>query len=287
MRRLILLLTVSCLGAAIMVGQTMRAGAAPAVIWETTFGNCSEWNQTQGLNDNQVCGNGDGISGYGNWTTSNGTVDQITAAANNPAGPGGRGFRHWRGAGVNNNGGGLRIVLPAQQSEIWVRWYMRYQSGFAWSSAGQPNYTKDLYFNVTNSNYPVFTVGFHDTSLFGVAQVQPTGRNLYGGPPGWLAANGGSAGDGAWHAYETHVKMGTSNGIAESWVDGVRTHNQTNVNWGSSGGWEYFVVGSNQSLVASGVDRYTDYDDFAISTSGYIGPLGVPVAPQNLRITSE
>ena len=37
-------------------------------------------------------------------------------------------------------------------------------------------------------------------------------------------------------------------------------------------GW--FLVGSNQCCVAEQPDMYTDYDDFAISTTGYIGPIG-------------
>jgi hypothetical protein len=81
------------------------------------------------------------MSGYGGWAPSGHPAgDQITLAANNPAGGGGRGFRHWRGDGVNVNGGGISINFPGSYSEMWMRFYMRYQAGFQFS---QLYYTKD------------------------------------------------------------------------------------------------------------------------------------------------
>src|SRR5512144_419349 len=105
--------------------------AQSSFVWQTTF-NCNDWNQTMGLTDAAVCASGDGISGSGGWTTAghpNG--DEITVAANNPAGAGGKGFRHWRADGQNSNGGGINVNLPSPMPELWVRWYMRYQLGFA------------------------------------------------------------------------------------------------------------------------------------------------------------
>ena len=90
------------------------AGAAPAVdaqaslVFQTTFA-CPEWNQAVGLTDAAVCSIGDGIAGYGAWTTSAGDRDQITLGANNPTGSGGLGF----GIGVVTartiTAGGLQI----------------------------------------------------------------------------------------------------------------------------------------------------------------------------------
>jgi hypothetical protein len=202
-----------------------------------------------------------------------------------------------RGFGSTNNGSGLRITFPSLMSELWVRYYMRYQAGFSFAN-NQPHYTKDLYFNDTVQTDPVFTMGFH-SGWYGVAIVRPGSMNLIDtNRPGgyWRNIMGGPTGDGQFHAYEVHVKMDTngSNGIAETWVDGVLAHRHTNVNWGGANGWDgwrFFVLGSNQHDVTNTTDQYTDYDDVAISSNGYIGPTGggggssqYPTAPSNLRI---
>jgi hypothetical protein len=281
------------LGASILTmwSTTPQAQSAISPLWKTTFA-CAEWLQTSGADP---CSANDGIDNGGNWTTAAGKGDQITAAANHSAGGGGLGFRHWRGNGGNNNGGGLRITLPTRVSEMWLRWYMRYQAGFSWNGL---SYTKDLYVNQGSANSgQVFTMGFHWDDAFGVSKVSG-GRNMYG-PPGWFSLMGGQplafgrpVSDGQWHFFEVHVKMATSgaNGIAESWVDGVLAHRQTDVDWGTTGGWDTFILGSNQCCVANTTDVYTDYDDVAISTTGYIGPFSgsssaaPPTAPKNLAI---
>jgi hypothetical protein len=101
---------------------------------------------------------------------------------------------------------------------------------------------------------------------------------------------GSAVADGRWHAYEVHVKT-TSPTLAESWIDGRLAHRDTNVDFGGEP-ITYFVVGSNQCCVVVQPDMYTDYDDVAISYTGYIGPIGgatspttTPAAPANLRIS--
>jgi hypothetical protein len=275
---------------------TSQVQTAPTIIWETSFTNCPDWNQTMGIRDEHVCATGDGIAGWGNWTTSKGGLISITAAANNSIGGSGKGLRAMKGDGRNNVSGGLRITLPGVYKELWVRYYMRYQAGFNWTN-GHPHYTKELYFNDTVLTEPVFVHGFASGS-FGVNVVRPGSYNMNsgGGVGSWQSINGSSRGDGKFHSYEVHVKMDTngSNGIAETWVDGVLAHRSTNVDWGGSTGWHgwsFFTVAINQNEVANGgVDMYTDYDDFAVSTTGYIGPIGNttqqgPSAPANLRIT--
>jgi hypothetical protein len=295
MRKSVLL--VLCAAAAIAV-STASPRAQSGLAFSTTF-NCPDWNQTMGGADQNVCAPGDGIDGWGAWTTSKGTVDSITSAANFPGGGGGKGLRHMRGDGGNNNGGGIRIVFPSRLNDLWIRFYMRYQSGFGWEY-DQPHYTKDLYVNVNATNQgSIFTIGFHN-GYFGVGLVNPGSMNLVdtSRQGGWQDINRGTKGDGQWHAYETHVKMDTngSNGIAESWVDGILVHRHTNVNWGGSTGWhgfEWLLLGSNQNkVINNGVEMYTDYDDVAVSGTGYIGPIGggqssssgAPSAPVNLRI---
>src|SRR5687767_9283016 len=130
MRKLPVLLVLCALIALSVTTTAPRAQSAVPVIFQTTF-NCPDWRQSMGLNDANVCAPSDGIAGSGAWTTSAGSQDQITAAANNPLGAGGKGFRHWRGDGVNNVGGGIRIDFPPA-TQMWFRMYIRYQAGFRW-----------------------------------------------------------------------------------------------------------------------------------------------------------
>lgn len=232
--------------------------------WSTTY-NCSDWAQSNGLY-NVNC---DGISGYGGWTCDNGdgTVkeEQITALASNPNGGGGKGQRQWVGDGVNNNSGGMNITFnPA--SEIWVRWYMRFQNGFKWSPLA---YDKWLYINSGYSN-AVIPGWINDK-----ANIGPVGydySSLSAG--GWSVVMGGSTSDGQWHVYEVHLKTDTNgtDGLAEMWIDGVKWMTVTNLNHKGMN-WESILIGSNQSSPSNGACMAVDFDDMAISTTGYIGPI--------------
>ena len=273
----------ACVIAALSLTHSSVTQAATALVWQTSF-DCPEWTQSRGLSENVVCGVGDGIAGWGAWTTpQHPNGDEITLAANYPGGGGGRGFRHWRGDGSNVNSGGLLITLPATLPEMWIRFYMRYESGFNWSPL---NYTKDLYVNVTATG--AFTVGFHSGDGFGVATISPS-RNIIGSP-GWASVNGGTRADGLWHCYETHVKVNTSgaNGIAEAWIDGRQSMSFHDVDFKMIPGWSFFGLGSNQATPANGGEKYTDYDDIAVSASGRIGCAGgglvAPAPPMNVRI---
>jgi hypothetical protein len=251
--------------------------AATAVVWQSTF-NCNEWDQTMGLTSAQM--NCDQMSGYGSWVTSgHPSGDQITLAANNPAGSGGRGFRHWRADGTNGNGGGMSIHPPASFTEFWMRFYMRYQAGFQWSLL---NYTKDLYVHSGS----IYTLGFHNSNNFGVSIISPS-TNVFGSY-GWQSTMGSAVSDGQFHCFETHLKTGTV-GIAESWIDGNLVESNLAVNWGATTPWQDIEVGDNQASPNNGTEMYTDYDDFAISVSGRIGCLSggtstPPSAPTGLRI---
>ena len=286
-----------CGVAALMSAANPDAQTAPNIVFQTTFADadCPYWDQKMGIWDSAVCRTGDGMQGWGGWTTSNGSVDSISAASNFPGGGGGKGYRSMVGTGTNSNGGGLRIMLPYEMKELWVRFYMRHQAGFKWQN-DQPAYEKDLYFNDGLANAPVFVVGY-SSGLFGVLRVNPGGSHLTGGQSShWQTINGGPRGDGQFHSFEVHVKQDTngSNGIAETWVDGQLVARYTNVNWnGSIGqpGWTFFSMAINQHYVDNnGVDMYRDYDDIVVSSSGYIGPVSgggqsqLPSAPSNLRI---
>lgn len=237
---------------------TSRAQAVP-LVFQTTF-NCPDWNQTMGLGDANVCSKGDGISGYGGWKSRNGRADEITAAANYPGGGGGKGFRHWASDGQNAGGGGLGITLPSPVTKLWLRMYMRYQAGFSWLH-GRPHYIKDHYWR--GHNQPIFGYyggwGFHASGDHGSSLT-------------WEQSQGGTVGSGQWNCYEYHIDQNT--GTLEFWFNGKKYMSKTGLNLGTPG-LQFFALGDNQNAVAGAgsSDFYRDYDDIAISTTGYIGPI--------------
>src|SRR5688572_26034355 len=93
----------------------------------------------------------DGIDDFGDWAAASGAVDQVTVEANYGGGAGGRGYRHVRGNGSNNNGSGMTIRFP-RTTEIWLRFYSRFKSGFRWSNGVPPGYAKEIYFKNDTSS---------------------------------------------------------------------------------------------------------------------------------------
>jgi hypothetical protein len=242
--------------------------------WSTTF-NCTDWSQGGSLN----C---DGMAAYGNWTC-NGQPEQVTASANNSSS--GKGQRHWKGDGVNVNSGGLAVFFNSPQKEIWIRWYMRYQAGFKWSSL---NYDKLIYLD--NTTVPEL-YGWDRVNVYagGANRASTTGgwdTIMKNGPVD--PATGHRTSDGKFHSYEVHLKNDGANGLAEFWVDGVKYLSATNINFGTD--FTRVLFGSNQRSPANGGCLAVDYDDIKISNTGYIGPLTAsepaqkhPSPPTDLR----
>jgi len=244
--------------------------------WSTTF-SCADWNQ---YSDPLNC---DGIGKGGGWTTSTGLYDQITSTANNSQGEGGKGFRHHICTGKNDNGGGFSIAFNTPQTEFWIRWYLRYELGMTWNSCNQKliyslNANQDFNVNLYSNklSFRVYNMGGSN-----ISSPDGTGwlylmRNAADGPYGFKYS------DGQWHYMEVHVKKETSgqtNGVGEIWVDGVLMFSQSNFTFGNAGvGWNSILLPSNQeSPIPPGGGSgctYLDYDDIAISNTGYIGPLG-------------
>ncbi len=192
--------------------------------------------------------NCDGLAGYGGWTTQAGSKEQITSAANYFGGSGGRGQRHWIGDGLNNVSGGLAISFTTSQTEIWIRWYMRYEQGFIWNYLSDQKIIyidpqtpgiriaisykgSDGFFpwvsSISNSNMPTATTGW-DTVMANGSTRANTSDN--GATVGELHKTS----DGQWHLYEAHFKIDTngSNGVAEVWIDQTKIINATNINYG-------------------------------------------------------
>lgn len=260
--------------------------AAATIPFSSTF-DCPESDQTSWGTTIADC---PGWQGNGNWTTINGSRARISSLDNNPSGGGGRGFGQAVGDGSNNNGGGIVITFPAQ-SELWIRWYMRFPLGFSWNN-GKPYYLKIVRLRGPTGANTDHIVQFRDwdNAYFGFVDQLGRYSNL-GGSCGWTCIMGGSLGDGQWHSYEVHLKVGNP-GILEGWIDGNQVFRHANIWVYASQGITSMSVYDNSTNPNNGTDQYVSYDDFAISNTGYIGPISgggnttttTLTAPTNLRI---
>lgn len=255
--------------------EISQAGTNVTLPFSSTF-NCPESVQTSWGSYDDIAGC-PGWQGDGGSPTSNGSYDRISSSDNNPDGEGGRGWGHAVGDGQNNNGGSIRITF-APQSELWIRFYMRYPSGFTWAG-GLPGYQKILYINPPGhvAEFTGDEIGYYNETL----------STHSASSAGWPTIMGGSTGDGQWHAYEWHIKIGNP-GIMETWVDGALVHSNTSINTGSTP-ISVLNILTNQNQPANGGDRYISIDDFAISNTGYIGLLsggGGDTTPPTVSITS-
>jgi hypothetical protein len=110
---------------------------------------------------------------------------------------------------------------------------------------------------------------------------------------GWKTLYPTGRADGLWHAYEIHAKIespGRSDGVFEAWLDGTKVIDARTVNYGMADKgslFSFFDIGENTKYPNNGSCAYADFDDVAVSNTGYIGPLGaqatVPSAPTDLR----
>jgi hypothetical protein len=120
---------------------------------------------------------------------------------------------------------------------------------------------------------------YHTTNGF---YIPPQSTGTFG----WdeLMVNGADHGDGhkeadgEWHYMEIHVKyessLGVPDGEAEMWVDGNLIVSDSSVEFGSTSGALGFQAPNNQDSPGVTSEMTLDHDDYALSTTGYIGPLG-------------
>lgn len=257
------------------------AHAAISLPWSTTY-NCADWNTyTDPLN----C---DGLEKNGSWTAG-GHYEQITSAANNPAGGGGKGQRHWVGDGTNINSGGTSIKFATPVTEFRMRWYIRYQSGFAWNPI---SYDKLLWIHDSAGGGGVVEPDYGDNFRLFNATTGLTVASCSGGC-GWNTMYPGGTSNGSWHYLEVHIKASTngSNGIFEYWLDGVQKISVNNINISNGTTFDHIEFPSNQATPANGGYYYIDLDDVAINNTGFIGPvaggtppLAAPLPPVGLIV---
>lgn len=270
-RRIFLILILYC---GTLINPNIILAGSVSLPWSTTFA-CDEWVHTGSsptCNDLAVA-------------SDSRTGTKITLDADYHEGDGGRGMRQYLGDGNNNQTSGLYITFSAQ-SEVWIRWYMRYEYGFAWSNAGgYPLYDKWLYiYGGAGNLVPEF-----DGNEINVWSSYS--GNHHSASANWSTVNGGITGDGQWHLYEVHIDSTSTSGTVELWIDEVRHLNVQNYSFSSTGGYSRIVIGSNCNSPDNGSPPgYVDFDDVAVSNTGYIGPIkgiippSAPSSPTNLRI---
>lgn len=245
--------------------------------------NCAEQEQGDG-----TWVNCDGISSYGGWTTANGTKEKITSAANYSGGGGGRGQRHAignsGGAAVpdNTNGSGSTQIDFTEVQEIYIRWYVRWESGLKLGNAttGGTRNHKMIYFA---GGYCGMGGGCY-FDLRGTEWAIVVAGTPYTDGTGWDGLFGCSGhscpSDGRWIAFEIRVKNetgGANNGIFQLWIDGTLSASITNIDFAGSTGFSGFLLPENHQFeTPSGdaADSYEDIDDVAIQTTGPIGEIG-------------
>ena len=256
-----------------------EASAAVTLPWSTTY-DCADWTQTDGLRLADM--NCDGMHGAGSWTCDNGDgsqrMEQITVSANNPDGGGGKGQRHWEGDGYTNNSGGVSVVFNTPQTELWVRWYLKFEEGYKWDEF---IVNKLIYIFATDFPDKAAIVDWYFSDGFAIIPQAGDGNPRSCSNCGWATVMGGTTADGLWHEFEVHIEMDTdgTDGVAEAWIDGAQVFSFSDVDYGTSTGWAYLDIGSNQIYPGNGRCMTVDFDDISINNTNYIGPIGDIIAP--------
>lgn len=261
--------------------------------WSSSFGNSAATITYDASEENVV----DNL-----FTLENQSLPSyLSVAANHSGGTGSMGYRVPLTDGDNAASGvSLGITFATPQPEFWMRFYIRYPTGFRWS---QFEYHKWVYFgdNGTADMRDWNSILFQPASGGAYRIISmPNNTSYYGdASPTWYDtfADGGTASTGNWHYVEFHVKMDTNsaNGIAEYWIDGVKHMTVTNANFSGGDtaarqGWTLFRFNTNQAFPGNaggiGSPSYVDYDDVAISATGYIGPIGGDSTSPAISLTS-
>lgn len=288
--------------------------ASATVPFSTSFIGCS--GDTEYASDGWACGTSPANLMYNSVSagvcTSSG-YQQISTAANFSGGAGGRGWRRWMCGGTSINTvspstGTLSVSVP-MASEYWIRFYIRFQTGFDWNTYGIAA------FKVVRAN-PIAPQNFwFDFSGVDAGRSEPMGGGGLGGgnnnimhcvsgcgwntvnPSGGVGSGGYRYGDNSWHSIEIHLKdqtgTGTYDGEYDFWLDGSLKFHSAAVNFctGAPQGINRFQFFANERTPNNPSPMYVDIDDIAISATGYIGPLGsstgtgpgAPNAPTGFR----
>ncbi|WP_299077906.1 fibronectin type III domain-containing protein [uncultured Paraglaciecola sp.] len=248
--------------------------------WSDDFdygAECAMNAATPAVDCNSLAPNGIVWSDYdsGNPLNTAGYYQSVVTAAANPNTLSPYGARFWNDDGTNAVTPKAKINLEAAEPELWVRWYMRYQPGFAWSS-GNPNYDKTIYF-WENGPGGVSILFEHASGTFMILSGSGAFTEVPASPTiSWQDVFGATS-DGLFHLFEMHVKMDTdgTDGIAQAWIDGVKIIDSSTADFNGMLGIKRGDFHSNQSSVSNSGPEYIDYSDMEWSINpSQISPDG-------------
>jgi hypothetical protein len=215
------------------------------------------------------------VSDHGGWDTENHFCDQIIAAANYSGGAGGRGHRHFRGDGSNNNGGGLKIAWGSSLSNLSACSRIRYPTAFRWVTDRNPLYIKDWNLSLVSPylivGYQGGAWGFHVS--VGSSNYPANQRRSKGD---WVALMGGATGDNQFHEFAWYADVATT--TLKMWIDDTLVVHYRDVNFRGLTAFAPNMFTSNQREAdidndgegvgdeAGSTDSWTDYDDIVVDT---------------------
>jgi hypothetical protein len=160
---------------------------------------------------------------------------------------------------------------PGGQKEMWVQWYWKYSSGFAYHGV----VNKQLYF------YPSNTMGMGIIPDIGISMV-PQGPRSTGYWPNVTKSYSSYTATGVWHKFKARYVLNSGNqpnGIFQAWADDVLVSNYSNV---------YYADGStslsdvNFVVIYGGVGGSVPKTQYLYVSGVYIGstdPGGGPLPP--------
>ena len=288
--------TLRAVSVVVVVGLTCvyasaRQGSVPAgseeagtLLFSTSFTPDQGWTtDKRQIWDSGECPNGPetgfadvqtGVAGGGNWASAaRHSCDEVIDDANHPGGEGGKGFRHYRGDGVNANGGGIQLSWDGgneTHEDISVCYWMRYSSGFAFESKGNPQYIKDWYHGVGGPKS--WILGFEGGG-WGLSNVAQSVNR--GGSTNWTRLYRGGKADGSWHQIAAFMDL--KGNRWRVWLDGAKVLDVSQTPTFTTHS-DFALLGRNQRLVdheqdgdvrkvdADHPDGYTDFDDVKVYT---------------------
>jgi hypothetical protein len=251
--------------------------------WSTTF-NCTDWEWPPGDIDSGC----DGIlAGVGSTYTV-----EVTSAANNPSGDGGKGLAWKVGNGdivhTSPTSAGLWLEWTGS-THFWIRWYVRFPPGLSIGYNGPNIYGwKPLYIYNNSSRTQSFYV---NANYNGVGFDLSWHMGTVNATTGFSDAIGSTTSDGSWVAVE--MEFDVPNSTWRYWLYPNNVDNSdpefssTNISYPMSSVGVILFPANIRSSGISGALATLYFDDIAISENGRIGPIGsgnTPMPPKGLRI---
>lgn len=256
------------------------------ILWQTGFEFASDSLQTSWA----ASPPGDSLARAGDWfmTDLDDPAPKLESSITTGAAAihGTRGLQGWMGDENNSLTGTLGIDfatagLAAEYTEMWIRWYFKYQAGFRWLNDIVNH--KMVYLSPILPGWAA--LGFYN----GVLGVQgPLGSAWQTSATTWSAAFCGGVGNDAIEVarcLEYHVKLDTNgaDGLLDIWLDGTLIHSRTDAYYGGVDGrtgWDGFFFIENHYPCDNlngpiGSRTAKCYLDSIAFGDSYIGPLAV------------